>query len=317
MALLDLVPPAIDLVLDHSRLVDKEDTAREQIDERSGGAGGGRGGDTGEEFPTGKDAHPARGYGLLDEIGIVAGFNSRSAEAHVDRGKQALGDRCLGKRQQQGFVEGRGGALGFWIELADGLDLVAEELEAHGPVGFGRVDIEDAAAAGVLAGHLDDVHGRVADAGEVRDEGFDIDLFAAPKNLRQAGIERRGEELHGCGFDRGDDDGRSSSGHLPECGCARFLNFGVRREVFEGQHVVRGKFQDAVGRDRSSEVAARAKSYLQGVGGLVIGNDDDDGRVRGAGEERDIEGPGGGRESRDTTTPTGKGEVPSCLFKRG
>ena len=58
-------------------------------------------------------------------------------------------------------------ALRFGIELADGFDLVAEELDAHGAVGFGRVDIEDAAAAGELARHLDQVHLGVADAGQV------------------------------------------------------------------------------------------------------------------------------------------------------
>ena len=71
------------------------------------------------------------------------------------------------------------GALCFRVELADGFDLVAEELDAHGAVGFGRVDVKDAAAAGELAGHFDEVHLRVADAGEMAGKDFDVDLFAA------------------------------------------------------------------------------------------------------------------------------------------
>ena len=69
--------------------------------------------------------------------------------------------------EQLGFVEAGLRALGFGVELADGVDFVAEELDAHGTVGFGRVDVEDAAAARELAGHFDEVHLRVADAGEV------------------------------------------------------------------------------------------------------------------------------------------------------
>ena len=43
------------------------------------------------------------------------------------------------------------------IELADGLHFIAEELDAHRTVGFRRVDIENAAAQGVLAWHFDHV----------------------------------------------------------------------------------------------------------------------------------------------------------------
>ena len=53
---------------------------------------------------------------------------------------------------------------------------------------FRRVDIENAAAAGELAGHLHQVHLRVANAGEVAGEHFDVDLFAAAQGDRQAGV---------------------------------------------------------------------------------------------------------------------------------
>ena len=56
---------------------------------------------------------------------------------------------------------------------------------------------------------------------------------------------------------------------------------------------------------------------MHGVGGLVVGDEDDGGDLSGAREEGNVEGAGGGSESRDTTTPTGKRQVPSCLFEGG
>ena len=53
---------------------------------------------------------------------------------------------------------------------------------------FGRIDVEDAAAARELAGHLDEVHLRVADAGQVAGEHFDVDLFAAAQCDGEAGV---------------------------------------------------------------------------------------------------------------------------------
>ena len=73
---------------------------------------------------------------------------------------------------------GERGALGLGVELADGFDLVAEEVDADGAVHLGGVDVEDAAAEGDLAGHLDDVDLGVADGEEVLDEHVGHVLFA-------------------------------------------------------------------------------------------------------------------------------------------
>ena len=97
----------------------------------------------------------------------------------MDGGQQVLRHRRFGERQQLRLVEAGLRALRFGIEFADGFDLVAEEFDAHGAIGLGRVDVEDAAAARELAGHLDEVHLRVADAGEVVGEHLDVDFFAA------------------------------------------------------------------------------------------------------------------------------------------
>ncbi len=150
--------------------------------------------------------------------------------------------------------------MGFGIEFADGFDLVAEEVDADGAVGFGRVDVENAAATGELAGHFDEVNQGVADTGKVLGEHADIDFFAALESQRQAGVVAARKEAQGDCLDGGDEDGSRAGDKFPEdCG-ALLLNIGVGREVFEGQHVVRGQAQNALGVDCSSQVAAGAQS---------------------------------------------------------
>ena len=140
-----------------------------------------------------KNSHPGKtltppAAAASAAISSFSYFDALMAQARVDRGQQVLGDRSLGQRQQFGFVEAALRALRFGIELADGVDLVAKELDAHGAVGLGRVDIENAAAPRELAGHLHQVHLRVAHAGQVRGEGFKVELFAAPQRDGEAGV---------------------------------------------------------------------------------------------------------------------------------
>ena len=61
------------------------------------------------------------------------------------------------------LVDARPASAGWWDRTADGFHLVAEKLHTRRAVGFRRIDIEDAAAQSVLAGHLDHVGFRVAD----------------------------------------------------------------------------------------------------------------------------------------------------------
>ena len=65
-------------------------------------------------------------------------FDALAAEARIDRGQQALGDRSFSERKQLRFVQAGLRALRFGIEFADGLNLVAEELDADRAVGFGE-----------------------------------------------------------------------------------------------------------------------------------------------------------------------------------
>ena len=173
------------------------------------------------------------------------------------------------------FVEARLRALRFRIELADGVDLVAEELDAHGAVGFRRIDVENAAAARELARHLHEVHLRVADAGQVRGEDFDVDLFAAAQRDGEAGIVIAIEEPERGGLGGRDEDGDGAGGELPQRGGALLLHVGVRRKIFKREDIVGRETDHAAGIDGAGEFATGAEHGLKSFGGLVVGNDDE------------------------------------------
>ncbi len=320
VTLLDLVPPSVDLVADHAGLVDEEDGLGEELEEMALGAR-----DGGEEFPAGKDTDAAGGSGFDGEIFGAWSLSSASldldalaAEAGVDGGEQAFGDGRFSEGQQPGFIEAGLRALGFGVEAADGFDFVAEELDAQGAVGFGRVDVEDAAAAGELAGHFDQVHLRVADAGEVAGEDFDVDFFAALEVDGERGVVVAVEEAQGRGLDGRDEDGDGAGGQFPEGGGALFLHVGVRGKVFKREHVVGRETDHAVGIDGAGKFAAGSECGFEGLGGLVVGDDQDDRAAGGrAGHERKVKRAGGGRQSGDTATPRSKAEVPANAIKGG
>ena len=201
-----------------------------------------------------KNSHPGKTVTPPAEIGALDGFvgvalERGAAQPRMNGGEQALGDWSFGQRQQGRFVERRGGSLRIGVELAHRLDLVAEELDAHRAVGLGGIDVEDAAAPGELAGHLDDVHRGVADAGEMAEQLFDVDLFAAAKHAGEVEIVIRRKEPQGCSLDGRDDDRGVSVGDLPENGGALLLHVGVWGEIFKGQHIVGGEPEHALGSD--------------------------------------------------------------------
>ena len=201
--LLDLVPPAIDLIAHHAQ------AHRQRA--RSAGASVSRDlsapATDGEELPAGKDADAAGGRRFDGHLFFVAfGFGSESAtpllaQARMNRGQQVFGYGRFSKRQKLRLVQAGLRALRLRIELADGIDFVAEKLDADGPIGFGRVDIENSAAARELARHFHQVHLRVAHAGQMRGEDFDVHLFAAAQLHGQAGIVFAIEEAKRGGFD--------------------------------------------------------------------------------------------------------------------
>ncbi len=142
---------------------------------------------------------------------------------------------------------------------------------------LGAVDVDDAAADGELAGHLDDIDAGVADGEEMLDEHVGDVLFADAEMEGEAAVEVAGEELHAGGFDGGDDEARAGvvRGDLPEGGGAGLLDLGVGGEVFEGEDVVGGEAEDGFGGERSCELAGGEDRGVEGFGGLVVGDDDD------------------------------------------
>src|SRR5580700_11599202 len=89
--------------------------------------------------------------------------STAAREARIDGLKQSFGRRCLSERKQQHLINRCRRALRLWIESADGLNLVAEEVDAHRPLHLRSVDVEDPAADRDLAGHLYNVDAGVTD----------------------------------------------------------------------------------------------------------------------------------------------------------
>ena len=245
------------------------------------------------------------GFAAFEGRACAAG----SGEAGVDGLEEFLGDRGLGEREQEGVLEGGAGALGFGVELADGFDLVAEEVDADGAFALGGVDVDDAAADGDLAGHLDDIDLRIADGEEMLDEHVGEVLLADVEVEREGFVVVAAEELHAGGFEGGDDEFGLAGGDLPEGGGALLLDFGVRGEVFKGEDIVAGQAEDGRGIERAGELAGAEDGGVEGFGGLVVGDDHDGGGSGGADKEWKIEGAGSGGEAGDAPAPGASAEM--------
>ena len=138
--------------------------------------------------------HLLRGGELADRRGVV------------DH-QAAVGDELAGRRGDR-VPDGLLGALARRVELADRLDLVAEELDANGAVGLRGMDVEDAAAHRELAGLLHDRHARVAGGHQRLDEDVAIEGLADLEVDRPGADDLPGGHAQGQGRPRGDDDGR-------------------------------------------------------------------------------------------------------------
>ena len=235
MTLLDLVPPALALVLNHGGLFGEDaELGAEEIEE-----GVARAGDGGEELPAGEDGRftcACRNVSLELRWRVTAfeccgSGRAGAGKAGVDGGEELVGHGCFSERKKESLVDVRGGALRFGIELANGLDLIAEEVDTARAVCFWRERIQDASSQGELAGHLDDVDFGVADGEQMLNEHVRQMLFADPQMKGKGAVEVTREEAHAGGLDRRDDEARrlrSAGGDLPKrCG-AGLLDLGVR-----------------------------------------------------------------------------------------
>ena len=107
-------------------------------------------------------------------------------------GEFGSGARLLGKRQHHRLADLDDGALRFHFEAANGFDFIAEEFDAQGAGIFRGVHIENAAADGILAGHLDRLAPLIADGFEMRLDHFERHFLARAQFDREARVEGGG-----------------------------------------------------------------------------------------------------------------------------
>ncbi len=140
-------------------------------------------------------------------------------------------------------------------------------------------------------------------------------LFADFEMEGERAVVVAGEEAHAGGFDGGDDELCLACSDFPEGRGAGFLDLGVGRKVFEGEDVVSGEAEDGFGGDCAGELAGAENGGVEGLGSLVVGDDDDAWGCGGADEEGKIEGAGGKGESRDTSAPRASAQVAAYTLK--
>ena len=129
--------------------------------------------------------------------------------------EKVVANGSFGQRQEDRFIHGIRGPLGCWVKLADGLNFVAEKLNPHRPVRFGRVDVEDAAPQRVFAGHFDHIGRRISDGIEVAQQRISIERVASPQDASQVRIIFSGAQAQGRRRDRRDNDRNRAGGNLP------------------------------------------------------------------------------------------------------
>ncbi len=104
------------------------------------------------------------------------------------RGQQRPRFLEFAERLQNAFVQLVNRTLRFRVEPPDGLDFVAEELNAHRLLLLRRKNVEDAAADGVLAHHLDRIAALIPDAFEMHRQIVQRHFVMHFENLRQLAI---------------------------------------------------------------------------------------------------------------------------------
>ena len=105
-------------------LVEENGGARHEIEDGSIGSGDGS-----VELPSGKDVEATGADGGFDDF-FVAG-DALAAKPRVNCAEKMFADGSFGEREEHGFVDGIGRALGGGIELANGFGFIAEEFDAQ------------------------------------------------------------------------------------------------------------------------------------------------------------------------------------------
>ena len=123
------------------------------------------------------------------------------------------------------------GKLRFGVEHADGIDRVAEKLDAHGPICVGRPYIYDASAKGELARAEDGLFADVTAGDQPLGQLFRRKIFVAYEFAAKFFNVGRGHRPLGKGPCGKKQDGPLASGRSPERKSTPFLGFGVWRDA--------------------------------------------------------------------------------------
>jgi len=176
---LDGVVEGLGLVEDHQRAIGEiEECAGARLEAR------------GFELPARRGA----GKRKLAFGGVGGGLNVETLKEVATTGE-------LGERREDEPDARADGALRGGVELAEGFDGVAEELEADGARVFGGENVHNAAADGELAGHFDSFMAGIADSGEVFEQVVERHLGVAFESAGEAGVGSGVPETHEGGGD--------------------------------------------------------------------------------------------------------------------
>ncbi len=229
-----------------------------------GGARGGAG-DVAVQHPAGvaRQVVEQRRRGLEEQRQVVLDARRRVAAAHLAVDALALrvaleapAKRAaepldawrrhgeLPRRQQLDRGLGAERALRFGVEVADGLDLVAEKIEPERVFGAHGEDVHEPAAHGVLAGRHDLTHGMVGGTLQARAQRVHVEALADVQHEALAGdVVARRQALHQVGDGDDDDAARELDGTVQGEQAPRD-DVGVRREDVVGQALPVGQRQD-------------------------------------------------------------------------
>ena len=231
---------------------------------------------------------------LVDQLAQAAGRDLHRVGGRAHRGDGGLAplvveDDLAGGAERQ-LLERRRRALRDRVEGLDGLDQVAEELDARGEGQQRAPDVEDAAADRERARVLDDGRARVARRLQLERELVAVLLHLGFQERRAAVEHRAGQHAPRQRAHRDHQRARAGLGlraevEVEERGHPRLAHQAVGGEAFVGEHLVGRDAQDRrrgggrarggvqVGALRPFQIACEeAQVLLERVGPLFIGD---------------------------------------------
>ncbi len=226
---------------------------------------------------------------------------ARTRDVHLlrDLVQQLAGLRIFDQRQQRGLGDLHHGALGFDVKAADGLDQVAEQLDADGLGRLGREDVEDAAAQRVFADHLDRLALLVADAFQMRQQVFERNLLAHSQRESELPVEFGRLRAEQSRSHRCNGNGSFARSQTPQADRALLGDLVVRREA------LRRKYVDGRNRLRTREIGGHKNieecfhQLAQRVGFLITVHQDQEIPLGGLPEQNQVQSFGRGGEARE------------------